>query len=135
LTPTGKLFDELTALVAKSADYQAHKEAAAAQLELDRDLRNRQNGINNANDSIPYFTTSIKTYATEGYRSYDIRLQQHSKEYNLDTEETAYAQTLVDHYRNEGLTVEWKRELHPPCRGSYVSFDEQRYSASLILTW
>lgn len=130
-----KLIDELSALVAGSEAYAAEALAECARKEAERAELEREYGVSNANDSIPYFVTSIKNCAKNGIRTFDINLQSHSVEYNLDIEQVAYAQTLTDYFRTEGLTVEWKRERHEPCRGSYMAFDEQRYSASLTLTW
>jgi hypothetical protein len=130
-----KLIDELSALIAKSADYLAEQAAAEARAVLERDAQEREYGIDKANDSIPYFTRSIKNYAERGIRTFDITVQNHSATYEYDIEGQAYADTLIEYFTSQGLDVETKRDTQEPFSGSYYSSKEPRYNSKLILTW
>lgn len=135
MIPAGKLIDRLNELSRTSAERKIEREAARAKALAEFATTQYARGVEYAKEMFPHIDMAIINSAEEDAETYQVCVQYRSPDYSLDGYDSGYAETIAQHYRDEGLDVEWKLEVIEPSAGGYNSVSAPRYSRNLVLSW
>lgn len=124
-----KLIDQINELKATAEARAAAKEEQDRRDRAEADASEIKLGKEYGEHHIPEYTKKILKYAEDGSaRELEVRVQVNAEAKALTLWESAFANTVTQHFEDQGLTVEQKQSTTSVASG-------KRYTTTLFISW